>query len=424
MLRFYKIALLFFLLPVQYLKTYYLLFLNLFTNVINDPSDVILRKFSNKVSFTIDQKNYYYFSKAWLIFYGASFCIFIILMLWQCWHYYLEMQRIKLFSAPYEDPVFDKTVCSKLLSLPKRRQKIFLYKNPYIHTPITSGVSHPKIIIPCTELSPKEREFLYLHELYHIKNRDVLLRLLCLLVLIIHWFNPFAYLLFYKISQLCEYACDENVLKGSPDNDRVFYASLLVNMSICKESKGKNSFKEKIMFAQNFVSPKKIFKKRILLMKNITIEKKLKRLLYPFAGAVILSCYTLTAFAYNPPLSETIISDDPQDYVPEEEDYYFVPDGVIDEFADNDDLSIDYSESDCIFIDYENNQYSIADFPVSTQKICVHKYTSGVMKKHVKNASGGCSVYEYNAKVCSLCGSHVKGNLISTLTYTKCPHKT
>lgn len=422
MLRVYKIALAFFLLPLQYFKYNYLDFLNLLDSSSMDVYGISFVKRSDKVPVQIGNNEYYFYSKPLLIFLAVSLCIFIICLTYQCFQYYREMQKIKSFSSPMEDAVFEKVISSKDAVVPKRTHNIKIFKNPFIQTPITSGVLHPKIIFPSKEFTPREREFLYRHELCHVKNRDVLLKLICILTLIIHWYNPFVYLLYIKIRQLCEYACDEMVLEGVSEEDRIYYATLLVNMSVSKEPVKEEDMVSKPLFVQRFSSTKKMLRARILIMKNVKISTKIKKLLTSTAVIMIMMSCTMSVFAYEVPDSEIISSEAPDGYIVNNDDFFFVPDGVVDNSPDQDDITIDYSDSGCVFIGPDNIPYTVISNQIATKGTCTHNYVSGIIKRHLKNSNGGCIIKKYNGKRCSKCGATIWGNYISSTSYVKCPH--
>lgn len=53
---------------------------------------------------------------------------------------------------------------------------------------------------------------------------------------------------------------------------------------------------------------------------------------------------------------------------------------------------------------------------------CDHTYMAGEITPHSPTSDGGCAVKYYDAKRCTKCGAIVKGPLIKTVTYLKCPH--
>jgi beta-lactamase regulating signal transducer with metallopeptidase domain len=84
-----------------------------------------------------------------------------------------------------------------------------------IQTPAVVGFFRPVIVLPLRVLrdcAPHEIELILLHELAHIKRRDVAANWLVTLVSLLHWFNPFVWLIAARIRSDRELACDEMVL--------------------------------------------------------------------------------------------------------------------------------------------------------------------------------------------------------------------
>ena len=80
------------------------------------------------------------------------------------------------------------------LRLKKHLKGAVLYKsNIYfsdrIDTALVTGILCPKNYIP-VNLSETEKEFILLHEQAHIRQFDNLVRLICFIVLWVHWFIP------------------------------------------------------------------------------------------------------------------------------------------------------------------------------------------------------------------------------------------
>jgi beta-lactamase regulating signal transducer with metallopeptidase domain len=87
-----------------------------------------------------------------------------------------------------------------------------VYISRKIDTPFVMGVLHPAIYLP-ESLNQAEKPYILMHEEYHIKRKDPLIKLISFLVLAIHWFNPFVWVAFFASSQDMEMSCDEAVLR-------------------------------------------------------------------------------------------------------------------------------------------------------------------------------------------------------------------
>ena len=110
-----------------------------------------------------------------------------------------------------------------------------VYKNVYINDKINTGfvlgVFKPCIYLP-DNLNDEQFNYVLMHEQYHIKRKDHLTKLVSLLVLCIHWFNPLVWLSFNLSSQDMEMSCDEAVIKQMGIESKKDYSSLLLNMSL------------------------------------------------------------------------------------------------------------------------------------------------------------------------------------------------
>lgn len=94
------------------------------------------------------------------------------------------------------------------------RGTIRLYINDVISSPMLIGFFNPRIVLTRAVFS-SETSFHYtiLHELVHYKRMDMLYKWLVQIVVCLHWFNPFVYLMEREISRACELSCDEIVIK-------------------------------------------------------------------------------------------------------------------------------------------------------------------------------------------------------------------
>ena len=137
-----------------------------------------------------------------------------------------------------------------------------------ISSPLVVGILKNTIVIPKNNYTEKELEWIFKHELTHIKRKDNLLKLLMIFVLAIHWFNPFVYILRKFFHEQCELSCDEQVIKNIQIKEIKEYALLLIN-----SVKYKNNLKTSAM-SSKLVCKKNITKRRINSMLNSKTKKK------------------------------------------------------------------------------------------------------------------------------------------------------
>jgi beta-lactamase regulating signal transducer with metallopeptidase domain len=117
--------------------------------------------------------------------------------------------------------------CKKQLNI---KNQVDVYESHFINTPIVSGIFKTKIMIP-NNLNPDILEYVFIHELSHIIRKDNIWKLLTILAVCIHWFNPFAWLFFFVSERDMESACDYKVLKNISDNKRKNYALALIELA-------------------------------------------------------------------------------------------------------------------------------------------------------------------------------------------------
>lgn len=119
--------------------------------------------------------------------------------------------------------VHRKTTCSVRL-----RENIYLAD--HIPSPFVLGLLKPRIYLPFG-LAGKEQEYILLHEQYHIRRRDYLVKLLAFAALCLHWFNPLVWLAFILAGRDMEISCDEAVMKKTDHDVRQAYAGSLLQLA-------------------------------------------------------------------------------------------------------------------------------------------------------------------------------------------------
>ncbi len=124
-----------------------------------------------------------------------------------------------------EDTVELLLECKELLGI-KRNIKIISGT-----TPMLLGELRPKIIMP-KGYNREEEKSIILHELCHLKNHDIFMIWIAVLVLCFNWFNPIIWYSFFVFKKDIEVYCDERVLKYR-DNKKE-YAELLLKTALKK----------------------------------------------------------------------------------------------------------------------------------------------------------------------------------------------
>ena len=116
--------------------------------------------------------------------------------------------------------------CEEKLNINTR---VELSCNPLIASPMLIGFFRPRIILPVGELEDKELSYIFVHELTHYKQRDMFYKWLIQIVVCVHWFNPFVYLLEKEVNKSCELSCDEKVIAVLDDKGKREYGDTLIS---------------------------------------------------------------------------------------------------------------------------------------------------------------------------------------------------
>lgn len=89
-----------------------------------------------------------------------------------------------------------------------------LFLNKLAVSPMLVGIMRPCIVLPDVDMPQSELRMILQHELVHFTRQDILYKWVVQVLVCLHWFNPILYLVRKEISQNCELACDEKVLRN------------------------------------------------------------------------------------------------------------------------------------------------------------------------------------------------------------------
>ena len=99
---------------------------------------------------------------------------------------------------------------------------------PGLPSAFVCGVIRPVLALPTGELSDEK---VLLHELLHLKHRDVLQNLCWTVLRALHWWNPVMHLVFDRIGNDMESLCDQRVLERLEGEQRREYGTILLSMA-------------------------------------------------------------------------------------------------------------------------------------------------------------------------------------------------
>ncbi|GKX28733.1 hypothetical protein SH1V18_12130 [Vallitalea longa] len=221
------------------------------------PVDLLVKK-----AFTLNWNHL--FASIWFI--GILLFLFIFI--------YINLNILLLLKK--SNLCLDKKILFNMIECQKRvkvKKKVTLYVTSHISSPMTYGIISPKIIIPkdiIDNIDEKELQFIFLHELIHIKRYDVFFNILGMLVCTLYWFNPLVWYIFFRSKKDCELACDEAVLELLNSKDYTDYGFTLLKIL---ELNSKNNINNTLI-AKALINDRSEANARIFQIKGYTKKSK------------------------------------------------------------------------------------------------------------------------------------------------------
>lgn len=272
--------------------------------------------------------------------------------------------------------------------------------SPLIGSPYTIGFLKPFIVAPESLENSRLSEMILRHEYSHLCCHDSAVKLLCLLAICLHFYNPLTLLTLLLYTSFSENIADQAATEGFTTEEKKAYAVALVNLSA-------RNRQVPVVWKNILLGAKHTMKRRVefIMMKNRKASK------IGTAAAILASVFLsgTTVFGYAP-----MQTTEAADSVQLNETVSFVDSASNNPFAN----SNIYFETD------EHVNILVNDSDLEPRAIiCTHDFKSGYADVHNSKSNGGCEVKRYTAKICQKCNHLVIMDYVSTTTYAKCPHK-
>ena len=138
---------------------------------------------------------------------------------------------------------FENERLNTILQHAKKKIKFYknveLIKQEIITSPAVYGIFNIKIFLTedILNMSDEEIELIFLHELLHIKNKDIYFNKFIQLLKILYWFNPVVYYLLNSVKREIELVNDENVIEQLEDDKRKLYCKTLLKVALISNNK-------------------------------------------------------------------------------------------------------------------------------------------------------------------------------------------
>lgn len=120
--------------------------------------------------------------------------------------------------------------CRRLLGV---RSRLIVVESSEIATPALHGLLRLRLLLPrgfARAFSPAELRFVLLHELAHVKRRDIPLNWLIAVLQVLHWFNPLLWLGFARWRADRELACDALALEAAGPGQNKEYGRTILRL--------------------------------------------------------------------------------------------------------------------------------------------------------------------------------------------------
>ena len=113
------------------------------------------------------------------------------------------------------------------------KTEVGLLYSEKISSPSLCGLFKPKILIPVSvaaNVSDEEFSYIIMHELTHLKNKDIFINWVITLLSIIYWFNPILLYAFHKMRLDREIYCDSKSISYLDEGQSVQYGNAIIRV--------------------------------------------------------------------------------------------------------------------------------------------------------------------------------------------------
>ena len=132
------------------------------------------------------------------------------------------LRWLRRWAVPADDPAVIRTFhqLSDRLGLARRPRLLVC---PGLRAPMVAGLIRPVLLLPREAPEGEALTCALLHELTHLRRRDIWRKALSLWVTALYWFDPLVWLMGRAMERDGELACDEAALKRLPPEARAAY---------------------------------------------------------------------------------------------------------------------------------------------------------------------------------------------------------
>ncbi len=170
------------------------------------------------------------------------------------------------------------------------RRTIVVIETKWVDVPVVMGIFKPMIILPAglvQVLDSDKLRMVILHEMCHIRRKDLFKNALWFAAKVIHWFNPLVWAAYNAYLTDTEQACDEMAAKMLDAGEKAVYSEAL--LAVIKRSK----VRQTIPVLSSFCKDNSTLRKRV---ENMLKPKKKSKIAGVLAVVVMITilvgCFT------------------------------------------------------------------------------------------------------------------------------------
>ena len=208
--------------------------------------------------------------------------------------FYILLVNIKLtIKIRKQTPFCNKEVTDILEHCKKQMQinkHIPLIRTEEIKSPALFGYVKPIILLPeniLDVLPINKLRYIFLHELSHLKRKDILINWIISILRITHWFNPVVQYGLKKMCEEMEICCDSLALSYTNDDEVKEYGLTIISLI------ERFSNPTKILGTTSIINSKSEVKRRIIMIKLFS-KKSYKFSALAVGALLIFGTATLT----------------------------------------------------------------------------------------------------------------------------------
>ena len=203
--------------------------------------------------------------------------------------YYFSLHKMERWSYPADNEEMQELyfrLCRKKHI--KNPPRLLVWEG--LTSPMLAGIRNPGLYVPEKAFTLEELEFIFSHELSHYMRHDLWYKMLMLIVTTIYWFNPALYLMQREAEKDIENLCDGKMAAHYTMKNRMKYGELLLKIAASQNHIPYMSV--------GFSDGKKVFKDRILYMKNL---RCLKEKVFPavLLGAILVGAQVFVGVSFD-----------------------------------------------------------------------------------------------------------------------------